>query len=148
MHSVRWLPRRIWDFLLLRNVLIQVIMSGPKPSAVSVFWMKVCFIESNAFLKSIRRMSLAFLLLLCVWWDWFGLWCNYYVFCWFDLLGDSARKKSVYKPQTFRTVLDIVFLVTFIFLPQCFCKNIWLKSAEIALINGTNKTYALKLTYS
>ena len=39
-------------------------MSGPNPSALRVLCMKVCYIESNAFLKSMRSMSPDFLLLM------------------------------------------------------------------------------------
>ena len=56
MQSVRCPPRRICASLLLRNVLIQVIISGPKPSVFRVLCMKLCDMESKAFLKSIRRM--------------------------------------------------------------------------------------------
>ena len=56
MQSVRCPPRRICASLCLRNVLIQVIISGPKPSVLRVLCMKLCDMESKAFLKSIRRM--------------------------------------------------------------------------------------------
>ena len=39
-------------------------MSGPNPSALSVLCMKVCDMESNAFLKSMSSMSPDFLLLI------------------------------------------------------------------------------------
>ena len=58
--SVRCPPVSICASLFFRKVFIQVIMSGPKPSAFSVVSIKVCEIESNAFLKSIRSISADF----------------------------------------------------------------------------------------
>ena len=58
--SVRCPPVRICASLLLRKVLIHVMMSGPKPKALSVLLMNECEIESKAFLKSIRSMSADF----------------------------------------------------------------------------------------
>ena len=41
-------------------MVIHVIISGPNPSVLSVFFIKVCEMESKAFLKSIRSISADF----------------------------------------------------------------------------------------
>ena len=64
MQSVKCPPRRICASLFRRKVLIHVMMSGPKPSVLSVLNIKVCDKESNAFLKSMSRMSPDFFVLM------------------------------------------------------------------------------------
>ena len=58
--SVRCPPNKICASLFLRNVLIQVTISGPKPRVVSVLYMKLCDMESKALRKSMSKIRADF----------------------------------------------------------------------------------------